>query len=154
MVLAGFSPVYLIVRRDIYSVHIILLNWSGFLSLLAEGEKVKKRLGNKGEEIAARYLEDKGYRILQRNYYCRSGEIDIICLHARTLVFVEVKTRTSTVFGSPEEAITRSKREHIRRAALDYLDRTSQSFKDMRFDVIGIMVETDNFTINHIKGAF
>ncbi len=115
---------------------------------------MKKKLGNKGEEIAARYLEDKGYRILDRNYHCRSGEIDIICLQARTLVFVEVKTRTNTVFGSPEEAITRSKRDHIRKAALDYLDHTSPSFKDIRFDVIGIMMERDDWAINHITGAF
>ncbi len=115
---------------------------------------MKKKLGNKGEEIAAQYLEGKGYQIIQRNYHCRSGEIDIICKQARTLVFVEVKTRTSTSFGSPEEAITRTKRDHIRKAALEYIHQSSQPFLDMRFDVIGIMMEKDDPHINHVVGAF
>ena len=115
---------------------------------------MRKELGNRGEEIAARYLEEQGYRILTRNYRSRYGEVDIICTYKQMIVFVEVKTRTSTSFGSPEESITRSKREHIRKVALIYLKSYPHPFKEMRFDVIGILMNGNEPSINHLVAAF
>jgi putative endonuclease len=115
---------------------------------------MKKELGSRGEEIAARYLKEKGYRILTRNYRNRYGEVDIICTYEQSIIFVEVKTRTSTSFGSPEESITRSKREHIRKVALTYLESYSYPFKEVRFDVIGILMDGNEPRINHLVAAF
>jgi putative endonuclease len=115
---------------------------------------MRKELGNRGEDIAARYLKQQGYTILTRNYRSRYGEVDIICTYEQAIVFVEVKTRTSTRFGSPEESITRNKIEHIRRVALIYLQSYPHHFKEMRFDVIGILMEGNEPHINHLVAAF
>lgn len=115
---------------------------------------MRKELGNRGEEIATRYLKEQGYRILTRNYRSRYGEVDIICTWEQSIVFVEVKTRASTSFGSPEESITRSKREHIRKVALIYLQSYPHPFKEMRFDVIGILMDGNEPCINHLVAAF
>jgi putative endonuclease len=115
---------------------------------------MKRALGLEGENMAARYLQGKGYRILERNYYTRYGELDIICEKEQKLVFVEVKTRRNTKFGFPEEAITRTKMKHMRRAALLYLNGLD-SYKEIRFDVITILFDTNNRAIiNHIEQAF
>ena len=115
---------------------------------------MRKELGNRGEEIAVRYLKKQRYTILERNYRSRYGEIDIICSRDQVIVFVEVKTRTSTSYGSPEESITRSKQEHIRKVALIYLESYPHPFKEMRFDVIGILMEGSEPRINHLVAAF
>ena len=115
---------------------------------------MKKALGNRGEDIAAQYLQQQGYRILHRNFRSRYGEVDIICAYQGILVFVEVKTRTSIAFGSPEEAITPTKQAHIRKVALTYLDSYSQVFREIRFDVIGILMEGGQPHINHLMAAF
>ncbi|HHV17121.1 MAG TPA: YraN family protein [Gelria sp.] len=115
---------------------------------------MKRKLGIWGEGIAARYLQDKGYKILDRNYYTRNGELDIICEKDGKLVFVEVKTRKSTKFGSPEEAITRKKINHLRQAALIYLKTVERPYQEIRFDVIAILIDGNKKTINHIEQAF
>jgi len=115
---------------------------------------MRKELGQQGEDIAARYLKQQGYKILARNYRSRYGEVDIICSQDRVIVFVEVKTRTGVSFGSPEDSITRTKQEHIRKVALIYMESFPQSFKEMRFDVIGILMEDDKPRINHLIAAF
>lgn len=115
---------------------------------------MRKQLGKQGEDIAARYLLEQGYKILVRNYRTRYGELDLICTKNDIIVFVEVKTRNSNSFGSPEESITRSKIEHIRKVALSYLAEQRVSFREMRFDVIGIVMEQNQPRINHIIAAF
>jgi len=116
---------------------------------------MKKELGRLGEDIAARYLKQQGYKILIRNYRNRYGEVDIICTRDRTIVFIEVKTRTGTSFGSPEDSVTKTKQEHIRKVALIYLESFPQPFiKEIRFDVIGIFIEGDKPRINHLTAAF
>ncbi len=115
---------------------------------------MKRKLGIWGEGIAACYLQDKGYKILDRNYYTRNGELDIICEKDGKLVFVEVKTRKSTKFGSPEEAITRKKINHLRQAALIYLKAVERPYQEIRFDVIAILIDGNEKTINHIEQAF
>ncbi|NLV20992.1 MAG: YraN family protein [Syntrophomonadaceae bacterium] len=115
---------------------------------------MKIALGRQGEEIAAAYLQQQGYEILARNYRCRYGELDIICKKNNIIVFVEVKTRRSDLFGSPEEAITRTKIQHIKKVALLYLAENKTSCREIRFDVVTILMKADRPEINHIEAAF
>ena len=113
-----------------------------------------RELGRKGEERAVVYLKKRGYYILAQNYHTRYGELDIVCRKGDKLIFVEVKTRRSTAYGWPEEAITKSKISHLKKAAAIYLDAFEPSFRELRFDVITILWENDKEQINHIKYAF
>jgi putative endonuclease len=101
-------------------------------------------LGQRGEELAATYLQDSGYRILERNYRNYYGEIDIIALHisgqAKTLVFVEVKTRKNDRFSHPSEAVTRKKQLQISKVALEYLEKNKLAEVAARFDVVAILL--------------
>ncbi|HZK43798.1 MAG TPA: YraN family protein [Syntrophomonadaceae bacterium] len=115
---------------------------------------MKRKLGIKGEDMATEYLKKKGYKIITRNFYTRYGEIDIICEKAGALVFVEVKTRRSTTYGTPEEAMTARKIEHFKKAALIYLDKEKRFFKELQFDFIGILIQAGDIEINHITNAF
>ncbi len=115
---------------------------------------MKRALGLKGETIAANYLKKHGYQIMARNFYTRYGELDIICKKGQALIFVEVKTRRSASYGTPEEAVTPRKIEHLKKAAYIYLEQHQEFFKELRFDVIGILMQGDNIKINHINNAF
>ncbi len=110
------------------------------------------RLGKKGEEIALDYLKRNGFRILERNYRTRYGEVDIIAEENGTLVFIEVKTRSNDLFGHPVEAVTKEKQERIKRLALFYL-RNLKREMPVRFDVISINLESLP-DIEHIRYAF
>lgn len=115
------------------------------------------QVGVKGEGIATTYLEKNQYKILERNYRTRRGEIDIIALEedplatSQVLVFVEVKARKELSFGAPEEAITTQKMERIRRAAEVYLLKNDLEDVDCRFDVIGIVITPEGYTLEHEK---
>jgi putative endonuclease len=98
----------------------------------------KKELGAKGEEIAVRYLKSRGYRIVERNYRIRLGEIDIIAEHGDDLVFIEVKTRSDVLFGSPFESVTKQKQKQLSRVALEYISKKNCHNRPSRFDVVGI----------------
>jgi putative endonuclease len=98
----------------------------------------RKVLGEKGESLAVSRLEAKGYQILDRNWRTREGELDIVAKDGDTIVFVEVKARTSRRFGLPEEALTRKKRHHLIKAALAYLDANQIDNTNWRFDFIAI----------------
>lgn len=87
-----------------------------------------KSLGSKGEDLAVRFLKRKGYRIIERNYKTPIGEIDIIAQDGGTLVFIEVKTRTSASFGYPFEAVDRKKRQKLKNLALLYLKKRRGKF--------------------------
>lgn len=115
---------------------------------------MRRELGLKGEAIAENYLKKKGYKIITRNFHTRYGEIDIICEKNNTLIFVEVKTRRSSTYGTPEEAITFRKMEHLKKAAFIYMEQVKTFYKELRFDVIGIIIQGENTEINHIKNAF
>ncbi|MGR6836586.1 YraN family protein [Syntrophomonas erecta] len=115
---------------------------------------MKKRLGKKGEDLAVSFLTNQGYRILERNYYTRFGELDIICTRGGHIIFIEVKTRTSERFGTPEEAVTPHKIEHIRRAALSYLSQCKSGYSQIRFDVIAVRFQNGHPIFNHIENAF
>ena len=101
-----------------------------------------------------RYLTRRGYRLVERNYRTRRGEIDLIVRHEDTLVFVEVKLRRTTGFGDPLEAVTPSKRKTLRRLAEQYLADHHPHFDTLRFDVIGILADRNNLRINHVEDAF
>lgn len=99
----------------------------------------RSRFGAAGEDLAAMYLKRKGYRILERNARTRVGELDLVCQIGRTLVFVEVKTRTSVAFGHPEESITHAKQQHLVRAAHAYVSgHTAFRTTPFRIDVVAI----------------
>jgi putative endonuclease len=114
----------------------------------------QQQFGKKSERLAAEYLKRKGYRIIETNYRCPVGEIDIIAREKGTLVFVEVKARRSSRFGSPKGAVTPAKQRKISMAALDYLKRSGQSDARARFDVVAIDTETGRFDIEVVKNAF
>jgi putative endonuclease len=114
---------------------------------------LKKLLGQAGEDRAAKFLAKQGYRILERNYRTRSGEIDLIALHQGMIVFVEVKTRTSDAFGAPELAVTPQKQRRMIKAALGYIKYKKIHQVPCRFDVVAISAATEK-EVELIQNAF
>ena len=114
----------------------------------------RQQFGKKSESIAVRHLRKSGYRILEQNYRTKLGEIDIIAKDKETLVFVEVKARSSALFGNPKWAITPRKQKKISMVALYYLKATKQSNAKARFDVVAISSKKGNLKIETIKNAF
>ena len=110
----------------------------------------RQRLGSLGEARAARWYRNRGYRILARNWRCREGELDVVAVRGPTVVFCEVKTRSSDAFGSAVEAVTRSKQARVRRAAKQWLATTKRQPLRVRFDVAAI--DADRITV--VRGAF
>lgn len=112
-------------------------------------------LGKAGEEAALRYLIKKRYKILFRGFRLFRGEIDIIALDKKTLVFIEVKTRSHKDFGFPEEALTSSKQRQIRKIAEGFLMKHNMENAECRFDVLSLIKkEKSAYEINHIQNAF
>lgn len=108
-----------------------------------------KKLGNAGEDLACKFLEKQGYKIIERNkHFSKFCEIDIIAKYKNTTIFVEVKTRKNSNFGSPLEAITKNKYENIKKGILFYL--SENKIKDYRIDVIGITLKPE-IKIEHLK---
>ncbi len=97
--------------------------------------------GNYGERVAAAFLRRHGYRVLTRNYHGADGEIDLVCRHGEILVFVEVRTRGSELFGRPAESIDVRKEEALRRAARSYLDLLKREDVTYRFDAVEVMLK-------------
>ena len=120
----------------------------------------KKELGAKGEEIAVRYLKSRGYRILERNYRIKLGEIDIIAEQGADLVFIEVKTRSDTLFGSPFDSVTAAKQRQLSKVALEYIGKRGCHNRPARFDVVGVQLKSENAArsqdakIELLKNAF
>ena len=103
----------------------------------------QRRIGDKGEAIASDFLKDLGYQFLDQNYSTRYGELDLVFLDADMIVFVEVKTRTSDTFGSPESSITEAKLERIQNAALLWLQAHPEVDDDWRIDVVAILLDAN-----------
>ena len=118
-----------------------------------ESRQEAKEFGATGEQIAARYLVDQGYVILEHNYYNRHKEVDIIALDQGELVFVEVKTRSTDYFMQPEEAVNHQKRQNLIRVANQYI-RYHKRTEPARFDIIAIVKNDKETHIKHIKNAF
>lgn len=122
----------------------------------AKKKSRNREIGKRGEDAAARYLEMLGYEILERNWTCPAGEADIIARDGCTLVFIEVKTRTSLRKGLPSEAVTPKKRSRYERIAGWYL-RNACEYVDIpvRFDVIALLVSgRDRALVRHYRHAF
>lgn len=107
----------------------------------------KQKFGRAGESFAAAVLELEGYTILQRNYTCRAGEIDLIAERDGELVFIEVKSRRDAAFGLPCEAVTEAKRQHMRKAAAFFLSENCCRWETYTFQVIEV-------GFNQIENAF
>jgi len=114
----------------------------------------KDVLGRDGEQAAVNYLESCGFRILDRNWRCADGEIDIVAVDRHTFVVCEVKTRTGTRYGTPLEAVGRAKRSRLRKLAARWLTAHGVRFDQIRIDVVGLLYEgTGGFTIEHLRGV-
>ncbi len=114
----------------------------------------KKELGKKGEDLAVRFLKKRGYQIIQRNYTCKMGEMDVIAKEKDTLVFIEVKTRTSTTFGPPQLSVHFSKQNQLSKVALHFLKEKNLSDIRARFDVVAILLGPKGEEIELIRDAF
>ncbi len=117
----------------------------------------RKRIGDQGEEIAANFLIARGYRIVERNFRCKGGEVDIVAREAGSgcLVFVEVKTRRDLSYGVPQLAVNSFKQRQISKAALTWLSKNRLHDQLARFDVIAILLDGNALPkVEHIKNAF
>lgn len=110
-----------------------------------------KTLGNIGEQVATKYLQDKGYKIICNNFTNKIGEIDIICKRDDYTIFVEVKNRFTYQFGRPMFAVDKRKQHKIRMVALAYMQKQKLLDDNVRFDVVEV---NENEVINHIENAF
>lgn len=115
-----------------------------------------KDIGNLGEKIALKHYEKLGYKILDKNFYCRIGELDLVSKYNDCIIFTEVKTRYSSKFGKPCESISSHKKYKIIKTAQFYILKNKLKNHNARFDVIEIVLNPDNttFNMNHITDAF
>ena len=114
----------------------------------------KDALGRQGEQLAAEYLKNAGFRILDRNYRCAEGEIDIVAVDRRELVACEVKTRSGVRYGTPVEAVTATKLRRLRRLAAGWSSSHGWFFEQLRVDIIGVLrLPSGEYTIEHVRGV-
>jgi putative endonuclease len=112
-------------------------------------------LGRRGEDLAAEHLSAQGFAILSRNWRCPAGELDLVVTDGSALIVCEVKTRSSSDYGAPAEAITRTKARHIRSATHAWLRRYRIGALPIRFDVLSILWPADDQpSVEHLRGAF
>lgn len=106
----------------------------------------RRELGNAGEKVAQQFLKKRGYKVIETNYRCRAGELDIVAEKKGYTVFVEVRTRGSQEFGGPEESLTSAKKERLVRLALGYLQEHPGAKPDWRIDVVAIDMDKGKTT--------
>lgn len=111
-------------------------------------------LGRSGEDAAVQLLEDKGFTIVERNFRCRAGELDVIARNGRTLVFCEVKTRRTDRWGDPSEAVGWRKQQRLRQLAALWLQAHRPGRVEVRFDVVSVIVGDRDVYVTHIPDAF
>lgn len=121
----------------------------------------KDQLGRRGEALAEAFLKRKGYKILEKNWKGKTGEIDIIAQDKKTVVFVEVKTRATEKFGAPVEAVDNHKQKHIVNVAKEYIQQNKLSKTPIRFDVVSVRIKAGSLfermrgpEIEHLINAF
>ncbi|NIS72247.1 MAG: YraN family protein [Proteobacteria bacterium] len=112
------------------------------------------QIGREGETLAITYLKKEGYRIVEQNYRCQVGEIDIVAVDGKTICFIEVKTRSSDHYDRPEVAVHRRKQMQLSRVALWFLKERRLEKVRARFDVVAIRRRGDLNEIDHFKNAF
>ncbi len=111
-------------------------------------------LGRRGEALAAEALRAQGFTIVERNFRCRAGEIDLVALDGPTLVFVEVRSRRGDRMGTPLESIDPRKQARLTRVARHFLAARGHAERDVRFDVVGVRFDADPPAVEHMRGAF
>lgn len=113
----------------------------------------RKEIGRWGENLACQYLKANHYDIIERNFWCRQGEIDIIAkdIKKKETVFIEVKTRSNFKYGNPAQAVNKEKQRHIKQVMKYYINRNHLKNEAIRIDVIEIYIKKSNYQINHIK---
>lgn len=111
----------------------------------------KQEIGKNGEELAEAYLKLIGYKIIEKNFRCLRGEIDLIALKGREVIFVEIKSRHGKEYGLASESVTKEKLKHIYKSAEYYLITRKMEENDVRIDVIEIYIGKDECYINHLK---
>jgi putative endonuclease len=118
--------------------------------------RAKDATGAYGERLAAVYLERVGMTVLERNWRCSDGEIDLIASDGDVIVFCEVKTRSGLAFGHPAEAVVRAKASRLRRLAVRWLAEHDSHWREVRFDVVGVLrpPNGDAPSVTHLRGAF
>ena len=115
----------------------------------------RSALGAYGERVAVRLLTDSGLQVLDRNWRCRAGELDVVARDGAALVFCEVKTRRGAGFGHPVEAVTPGKQRRLRGLARAWLDAHDHHAPDLRFDVVGVLVPPRGpARVVHLRNAF
>ena len=112
--------------------------------------KQRQALGARGEALAAQWYLDRGYVILDRNWRCRHGELDLVVTNRAFVVFCEVKTRSSTMFGTPAEAVTYAKQRRLRQLAAEWIAQAERRPRRVRFDVAAVLGDQ----IEVIEAAF
>jgi len=121
---------------------------------MSRGELSTAQRGRKGERLASRYLRWRGYRVVERNFRCPLGEIDLIVQKRGTVVFCEVKTRTGDGFAPPYEAVNRGKMMRLERTAEYWLNTRPQPDRQCRFDVITVLLGKGKPRLEHMEDAF
>ncbi len=117
--------------------------------------KSTRQIGDEGEDLAVSYLESKEYTILERNYFFEHAEVDIVAYDEKRIVFVEVKYRTDTAFGEPEDSISEQKQDNIFKAAEAWLYERKMDGAPVRFDVISIVQKKNEAPMfKHFENAF
>jgi putative endonuclease len=114
----------------------------------------RRGYGNAAEESAARYLEERGYRIRARNFLCRYGELDVVAEHGDTVCFVEVRMRSTNLWGDPALTVSFAKQRRVVKAALHYLFAHDLRDKMIRFDVVSVVGQGERAVVEHIPNAF
>jgi len=113
-----------------------------------------RQRGDLGEDAAARYLEQRGFRVLDRNWRFRQWELDLVCMDGDTVVFVEVKTRSVTTMGTPADALDRKKQARLVKAASQYLTKKELWDEPCRFDLAAVIDTGISMDVEHIENAF
>lgn len=113
-----------------------------------------RRRGDLGEDAAARYLESRGFRVLERNWRYKQWELDLICRDGDTVVFVEVKTRAATTMGIPADALTRKKQVRLVKAASQYLTKNDLWDEPCRFDLAAVIDTGHSMDVDYFEDAF
>lgn len=117
--------------------------------------RAKDAIGQYGERVAVAHLLDAGWVVLERNWRCPGGEVDIVATDGDVLVFCEVKTRSTAAYGDPCEAVSRTKAARIRRLALHWLATSERSWPEVRFDVLSVLRQRSGAAlVRHLPGAF
>ena len=114
----------------------------------------RRHTGQSGESLAVEFLKKNGYKIIEQNYRCKLGEIDIIAREGLVIAFIEVKARRTDKFGGPKWAVTAKKQRKLSQLALNYLKKTKQMGNKARFDVVAIRFLRENPDVEIIKNAF